>query len=247
MHLMLCSYSDAPALWAFEGLRAMGLNSLELVTTEMLSFTTHWEHRVGNTGCSLSFKRPDGRTFQDRNIGGVVNRLMAPPADAVAHAVPSDRDYALQEMSAFYLSWLQALPGPVLNRPTPQGLAGRWFHSSEWALLAHQAGLCAPAWRQTDSDRAEDGYASMAPAGVASAQVVVLDDELFGASAPAEVRSACVSLAKLSQTRLLGIDFYETRENPWTFAYATPTPNLQIGGPPLLRSLARIFENGERQ
>ena len=32
-------------------------------------------------------------------------------------------------------NWLNALPGPLLNQPTPQGLCGNWRHPSAWAVL----------------------------------------------------------------------------------------------------------------
>ena len=72
----------------------------------------------------------------------ILNRLIAPPETLVAQSVPGDREYAHQELTALYLSWLNAIPAPVLNRPTPQGLAGRWRHASEWAVAADEAGLC---------------------------------------------------------------------------------------------------------
>ena len=67
--------------------------------------------------------------------------MVAPATDLIGQAVTSDREYALSEMQAFYLSWLSAIPGQVVNRPTPQGLSGHWHHISEWALSAARLAL----------------------------------------------------------------------------------------------------------
>jgi hypothetical protein len=220
------------------------LSSCELVTGEMLAFSTAWEHRVGDSGITISFTLPDGRALGDRDIDGVLNRLMTPPHDLAEHAVPGDREYAQQEMMAFHLSWLNALRVPVLNRPTPQGLPGRWFHASELVMLAHRAGLQAPAYRQSGDDVEPGyGYASLAPIGARMVQIIVLDDDAFGAALPQDVRDGCVRFAKLAETRLVGVDLYHSPDRGWTFAHATPMPALQLGGDSLLRGLAQIFTN----
>lgn len=238
MHLLLCSASDFPGLWAYQGLRGAGLPSLEIITSETLAYCSHWEHRVGASGASVAFTLPDGRRVHDTQIDGVFNRLLVPPQELIDQAAPEDRDYALQENTALYLSWLYGLACPVLNRPTPQGLSGRWWHTSEWALLAHQAGFAVPAFRQTPDDPPERGYISLAPSDAAVTRVVTLDGEIFGTALPPSVHDHCTRLAKLSHTRLLGIDLFATPEDPWTFAFATPLPDLQAGGPALLECIA---------
>jgi hypothetical protein len=245
LYLILCSSTDLPALWACEGLRAAGIGPLTVITDETLSTAVRWEHRVGSGGSTVSFTTPGGATLTDGAIRGVVNRLIAPPQQILNCVAPADRDYALQEMTAFHLSWIHALRCPVLNRPTPQGLAGRWFHGSEAAIMANAAGFATPAYKQSDTDGAEAGYGSLAPPDAALSQVVVLDDEVFGANLPPRVRDQCTSFARLSQTRLLGIDLFRTPESDWTFACATPLPNLPLGGPPLLEKLARTLHNGD--
>jgi len=244
VHLLLCSTTDYPGLWAYQSLREIGLPSLEIITSDTLAYSSLWEHRVGAAGVSVSFTLPDGRQIRDTQIDGVLNRLLVPPQELIARAMPEDREYALQETTAMYLSWLHGLSCPVLNRPTPQGLAGRWWHASEWALLAHDAGFAVPPYRQAPDDPSDRGYVSMAPAGVAVTHVVTLDGRTFGAALPSEVRDRCSRLAELSQTRLLGIDLFPTTEDPWTFAFATPTPDLQAGGRELLACVAGALNGG---
>jgi len=243
MHLLLCNSSDFPGIWAFEALRGGGLPSLELITSETLARCSDWEHRVGLDGVRVSFRLPDGRLVEDGQIAGVLNRLMMPPQELISQAVPEDRDYAQQEMTALYLSWLHGLSCPVLNRPTPQGLSGRWRHASEWALAADEAGFAVPVYEQTESDLPELGYATFAPPDVPVARVIILDGEVFGGYVPPAVRHCCLKLAEICETRLLGIDLLSTLKGRWSFATATPLPDLQIGGHRLVAALARALKN----
>jgi len=77
------------------------------------------------------------------------------------------------------------------------------------------------------------------PVGVPTVGAVVLGDRVFGPSFPPEIRAACLRLAQLSKTTLLGIEFTASASgNVWTFAGATPMPDLRMGGEPLLNALA---------
>jgi hypothetical protein len=172
---------------------------------------------------------------------------MTPPQDLLGHAAEGDRDYALQELTAFYLSWLASLTVPVLNRPTPMGLAGRWLHASELVLLARAAGLPTPTWRQSADDAADAGYRSLAPPSAVTSQAIVLDEEVFGPPMPAATRRGCVALAKAVEARILGVDFFASAEDPWTFAHATPMPALQLGGPALVTHLAYVLRGRSYQ
>jgi len=244
MHLVLCTSSDYAARWAFRELLAFGLDSLELVTSEMLALSTGWEHSLGAEGVTTQFDLPDGRRVVSSEVRGVLNRLLGPPEMLVAQAVESDREYAQQELTALYLSWLYAIQAPVINRPTPQGLAGRWRHASEWAQAAHRAGLAVDTYRQSASDAPNKGYASFAPANIATETMIVLGGEAFGANVPGEVRESCRRLASLAETPLLGIDLYVEPDGGWRFASATPIPDLHIGGTALVSRLYHIFETG---
>jgi hypothetical protein len=244
MYLVLCSSIDIPAQWAHQGLLAHGLNA-RLLTADMLESATQWEHHLDSRTDSISFVLSDGQAISGKEIKGVLNRLMAPSQNLARRAVPADRDYALQETTAFYLSWLNSLSCPMLNQPTPQGLAGRWLHRSELTLFAHQAGLATVAYRQTGSDAPEAGY--QPSPSLNKTQVILLDGEVFGAPVPAAVADGCRNLARLLQTRLLSVDFHSTPQDPWTFAFANPVPDLQIGGLELVECLARALQNGGRQ
>src|SRR5262249_31990250 len=150
-------------------------------------------------------------------------------------ADPVDCEYASQELTAFFMSWLYALPQPVINQPTPQGLTGPWRHRSEWLWLASRAGLPTPFYRQTSHDhgdtRAWQGRLGSPDTAVQT--VFVVTDKVVGA-APPPILSSCQHLAKLAHTALLGIEFTAGAAGPWTFAGATPLPDLRLGGEALL-------------
>lgn len=252
MWIVFCSSSDYSGIWAFEGLQRKGLAPLELVTSECLSGARLWEHRVGAGGAHLKIGLLDGRTICTSRIRGALNRIGAPAPGLIAHAVDSDRDYATAEMQAFYLSWLNSLPGVVANKPSPQGLSGGWGHASEWAMRAARCGFKVPRYRQTDLDPAARGYASLAPEGSPVTSMIVLDGVgVFGPQVTENVTASCQALARMEKARLLGVDLYQDSAGDWLFAGATPTPWLPAGGEPLLDGLMTLLtssdERGERQ
>lgn len=247
MFLVLCSSIDVPAHWAGRGLQALGLEPLSVVTTEVLSSATQWEHRVSSMGECISFTLADGCIISDQSVRGVLNRLVAPAANHLNRTAIADRNYAHQELAAFYLSWLNSLSCPVVNQPTPQGLAGRFFHASEWTLLAGQAGLAVMPYRQNGNDLPGIGYKPLAPLNSKPVRVVVFGGQVFGFALPDSVQSGCCELATRSGTALLEIEFYATADHRWTFSSATPVADLTIGGTPLLQSIGRFLQSGAAQ
>jgi hypothetical protein len=238
MWLVLCDASDAPAIWAFQEMRARGITPLELVTADDLSLADYWEHRIVGGRASIRI-RAGNLDIDGGQLCGVFNRLYTVPIPHWRSAKQSDRDYVQQELTALFLSWLYALPCPVINRPTPQGLSGQWRPESEWVLLAHQAGLPVVPYRQSARDRIDEmkGEKRLVPAGALVQTVIVVGDATAGAAAPAPVVAACRSLAKISGTELLGIDFIAGQAGRWTFAGANPMPYLMLGGPALIQAL----------
>lgn len=251
MWYVICGTNDQPALWAYEGLKAAGLEPLELVNAEVLGSALSWDHRLENSGTGIEVKLPDGRTIRGKETRGVLNRLLMMFPPHLQAADPGDREYAIQEFSAFYCSWLYCLPGPVLNRPTPQGLSGQWRHISEWVYLAGQAGLPTAVYRKSSGDEVTDPVLEtrLVPYDTPVTTVFVLDGEVIGSSLPGEIRDGCRKLHELSGTGLLGIEFTHPTGTPWQFVGATSSPDLRLGGQPLLDCLKYIFERkqGERQ
>jgi hypothetical protein len=234
--LALCTSDDRPALWAADRLRARGLSPLVVLTPELLHYSFRWQHRLRNDAApSVEFTLADGQVIRGVEILGVLNRIAALPPSLVNRMAPEDRSYALQEWTAFHISWLSALPVPVLNVPVMQGLCGPWRHRSEWTWLAAQAGLRTAPFRQ-------DGAAEIAlhathddrSVSRAVQSVFVVDGRVVGNGLRPAVAAACASLGRLSRTRLLGISFDAAGD---TFIEASPRADLRCGGEPLIAVL----------
>jgi hypothetical protein len=242
MWLVLCPADDESALWAYQGLQLRGLEPLELVTTEALASGVLWEHRVGADGACISIRLADGRSIRDADVRGVFNRLVFAPSESLLLIHPVDRDYVQQELHSFFLSWLHALPRPMINRPSPTGLSGQWRHISEWIYLAARAGLPAPYYRQSSRDFTDGlGVAGRLPTAGPVHTVISIGGTLVGAPVPPSIGDGCRRLAGLAGTALLGVEFTMGPDGEWTFAGATPRPDLRLGGEPLLDALARAL------
>jgi hypothetical protein len=240
MWLVLCSAQDISGLWAFQGLQLRGLRPIELVTAEVLPYSLKWEHTLGASDPSISVTLMDGRVIKSGAVRGVLNRLTHVPLQHLAGA--PDYDYAVQEYTAFFMSWLFALPKPIINRADAQGLCGAWRHISEWVWLAGRAGLPTAHYRQRSTDQIDETVEMrrLHPYGTPTVGAVVVGERVIGPSFSPEIRAGCLRLAELSKTALLGIEFAASAsENGWTFAGATPMPDLRIGGEPLLNALAK--------
>jgi hypothetical protein len=246
MWLIFCGSSDPSGRWVYEGLKGFGVGPLELVYGEWLAIGSQWEHRVDNGGTHLKIALRDGRVLCSSRIRGAINRLLAPSPGIAQLAVDSDKEYAQAELHAFYLSWLHGLPGVVINRPTAMGLCGSWYHSSEWSYRASRAGLPVSVYRQSSQDAADLGYLSRAPEGAATQNLIAFRGEVFGGRLPEPMVRACAKLAQEADAEMLGIELYAAENGEWTFANATPCPDLSVGGMPLLERLAQALTQGGR-
>jgi len=233
MIFVLCNEIDASALWAAEALRRRG-HALRVVTDRELADADSWNHRLGRAGVDCEIRLAGRDVLRVSDMRGVLNRLSNVPAAWLGRYGGPDRDYAVQEMHAFYLSWLNALPGPVLNPPTPQGLSGNWRHLSAWTALAVRAGLPVQAFRQTS---AGDPAAAWQP-GAAPACLYVAGDRVVGRDDLVDAhRAACLRLSHAAGVRLLGIDFAPDVAGRWRMTGASVMPELIGGGEPLVSAL----------
>ena len=251
MWLTICSSSDTPALWAHHSLRTQGLEPLELVTTEMLGQGVRWEHRLGIKGASINLTLSDGREIRSESIRGVLNRVTWIPTEHLPYVHLTDREYSIQEFLAFFSSWLYAFPRPVLNRPRPPGLSGQLRHITEWIWMASRVGLHISDYEQTSvnlvPEIAFEGRCS--PTNAPINTVIVVSGHVIASKAPSDVREKCRRLADLARTELLGIEFSEGAESPWTFVGATTLPDLRLGGQAVLDKLMLVLrgETGEKR
>jgi hypothetical protein len=235
MRLLLCEPRDSSATWLVNGLAARDA-PLEMVTAAELLRAKRWEHRLGRMGAELEVELSDGRSFKSDALRVVINRIMGVPLDLVAVS-PADRGYAHQELQAFWLSWLQGLPCPVLNRPTALGLSGVWLGDAEWALRASRAGLPTAPVQLTSappgpSEPVEDAVAVLVAAGA-----------VFGPPSAAALAEECRALAAAVEADLLEVRLRRlgpAGSNDVCFAGATTLPDLRQGGVALLTHLARM-------
>ncbi len=244
MWLIFSAHNDRTARWAYQGLSTLGLRPLHFVSTESLVNTRVWEHRVGVDGAAIRITLPTGDTVSSADIKGVLNRISTPALAHTRHAVKADGDYANSELTAFYLSWLHALPCPVLNRATPQGLCGRWRHNSEWVALAAAAGLQVLPYRQSCQDAEGRGYEPLMASDGKGKSVIVLNGKLFGAEVSQETERSCIRLAEMAGMDAMGITLAATSAGTHVFAGASTLPVLELGGTPLLEHLFQTFGTG---
>jgi hypothetical protein len=158
--------------------------SARVVTARELS-TSGWQHHPIGTGDEV-LGLADGAVSATA-LRGVVTRVGAIGAPDLPHIVPEDRDYVAAEMSAFLLSFLHALPCPVVNRPTPMSLMGPGWTTQRWRAAAVAIGLPV-------AESAE------------GTSVTVVGDRCFG---PASLAQPALALA-----RHAGVELLTTRFSP---------------------------------
>jgi hypothetical protein len=231
--LVLCDSRDRAALWAHERLSALGLAPLELVTSGDLA-GAGFEHRIDEEGASTVITLTDGRAVRSAEVRGTLNRLASAPAADLARLPPGDRDYALQELHALYLSWLHSLPGSLLNPPDHRGLCGAWRPPSQWADLGGRAGLA------VRRDVFPTGLDEDQPGAPVGEDAIVVGEHVFSRLPLTPAATAgCVRLAALAGTPILGIRFEDAgSDRAEVLAWAGPLPDLRLGGEPLVEALA---------
>jgi hypothetical protein len=220
MIAVLCDAEDAPAQWAARALTERGLD-VDLVTSAELMHA-RFEHRVDADGGRTAIALPGGRRIDCGRLRGALNRLSRPRVDLLGAVRGADRGYAVEELWAFWLSWLRTLGGPVLNPASPAGLCGPRRDPWDWAARAALARLAVP----RDGTRVRRRRC-----------LIVCDGSVIGRSAPAEAIAGARALARAERCPLLGVWF----DDRWAFAGATAEPDLRLGGAALCDVLARTF------
>lgn len=154
MWWVFCSGDDDSGLWVSKGLRECGLAPLEVATCEHLATAVRWEHRISNSETLIEIELRDGRTLRSDQIAGVVNRMTVVPSSLIDVARADDRDYALQEFTAFFMSWLHSLPGTGAESSDGARVVGRLAPSLGVVVLGFQSGLRNPGLQPIEPSRA---------------------------------------------------------------------------------------------
>lgn len=231
--LLLSEPHDASAEWLADGLAAREV-AVEAVTTTELLGAKRWEHRVGCAGVQLEVELGDGRLIESGALHTVINRIVGIPIELLP-VTEEDREYAHQELYAFWLSWLEGLPCRVLNRTTPLGLSGPWLSNAEWAMHASRAGL------PTEPLRLDGRPPEPAHHLDDVVVVVVAAGAVFGPPGAAGLVEGCRGLAAAAEVEMLEVRLKPSSSSAGElcFAGATTLPDLRLGSDPLLDHLAR--------
>ncbi|MEE1752735.1 hypothetical protein [Streptomyces sp. SP18CS02] len=230
MWLVLCNPGDQAARWVCTGLRERGPTPVELVDAEMLTRSVRSAHSIEEGPARFETTLPDGRVLASDDVDGVLNRLTYAPVGHLVFASVTDSCYAMAEMSALVLSWLQCLAPVSVNRPSPLGLSGPWRSPAEWSLLAAGAGLRVAPLRLS-------GESPTTARNPVDRTVVVLGEHVFGGEAVPGLVPGCRRLARGAGADLLGVDLELDDRHGARFAGATLLPDLRIAGPPLIARL----------
>lgn len=240
---IFCPANDLPALWAYQGLKRRGLNSLEVYTPEALVYNRRLEHRLVDNETFTRIDLMDGRVFEGSEFHGILNRITSLPVEHFQSAVPGDRQYAAQEQQAVFLSWLHGLPGVLINRPGGRGLCGDFRSPAEWNWLAGGAGL--PTLRFHQSNLSPGDAQELPLSFDLIFHWIVLDCQIYGQAVqglPEGIMESLSRFSGLSGLRLFGVDFCHMPDGKLLFVSATPLPDLRLGGEALVDALAEALK-----
>ena len=178
-----------------------------------------WRHHVGETKAGTFVA--GGCVVPVKEIKGVLTRLPWVSESELPHIAPADRNYVATEMSAFLIAWLSSLDCRVLNRPSPQCLAGPNWRPEQWVDAATRLGLPVRPLRRGSRDPApppnghQDGH---------SITVTRIGQHCFGAEEPAQADWAR-RLADAAGVELLAARFDRSQDG-LRFAGADPWPDI---------------------
>jgi hypothetical protein len=240
--LVLCSGDDPAGLWSYLGLGRRGLAPLELVTPEALGWALGISHSIRRTGVFTEIELADGRRLVSTEIRGVLNRLTGIPPAVLGSLRLSDRDYAVQELHALHLSWLAALPVPVVNPPTPFAMAGLRLGTWEWMARAAGAGLPV-------ADRPPIPTGPPQPSTPGERSLLAVGEQVLApvgsrAAPPPRIVRGVRRLARSTGLPVLEARFATAGGEPWAFRIADPLPDLRRWGEPALCALHAVLRNG---
>lgn len=139
-----------------------------------------------------------GEPLPVSEISGVFTRLPQVMPQELLRIVPTDRGYVAAEMQAFLVAWLTALRCPVVNRPSPQCLAGPAWGRERWVYEAAALGM------PTVEIARNSEKSVLAPA--ITEVVTVVGDTILGAPEN-ELRAHAAQLARRTELTALAVSF----------------------------------------
>lgn len=246
---------DRTALALASGWRhRFGAASLMLRTATELCLAPRWVHRLGSVGTATDASDigfHDGTSLAGFAPDHILCRITRPVVGRWQR--PDDQTYAEAEMLALLLSALTAAGPRLVNRPTPECLAGP-APSPMQAAAALAAGLVPadsgasssrrhhppPPGAWLSADPGPTGLMRWQAAALRQQRVTIIGDRAL--NAPPGLAPACLALARQLSCRLLGIDLAEQADG-WRWLGIDPLPLLDARGvAALLDTLAMTFE-----
>jgi len=212
MLVIVANRQDELAHWLAERWHNHGAR----VLTCMDLSTLGWRHYLSSPNKSTAVV--GGQKIQMSEITGVLTRMPCVYEQELAQIIPADRSYVASEMTAFLHAWLSGLHCPVINRSTPNCLAGPNWRREQWVRLAAGAGIpVRPHLLKTttpDSAVPEES-------GV---EVIVVGNQTFGDAGP-ELTGWARQLAGAAGVDLLAVQFTSAKRGS-KFLNASLWPNV---------------------
>lgn len=237
--LILHTSADPLATTVAHHLNVRHPGQVAAVTLWDLQNARRWSHAQFNGQTRNELVLANGIALDlDETI--VFNRLTGITVPHYANASSEDRGYATEETHALALSWMKALPGPVINPATHAGLAGPYYDQLTWFMLAHRAGLPTPLVSFTSSLRRfprpnlvpvseyqlgqQEATLGEPPTGE-GLTVAVVGDQVVGTH-PITIREPLKALARLARVEFLEVYLNRVQgaQPRWVFNGANPVP-----------------------
>lgn len=233
MILVLAEPGDPVAAWVAAGLAGRGRPVLAVGADDLAAATT-WVHAVDTASSRLRATWTDGRRLDSAEVVATFNRLVAEPRPP-AGVAPADRGYAAEELRAFTLGWLASLPGPVLNRATPEGWSGAAPHPAAVHVRAATAGL--------PVDDLDDAVAPAVGPARPVQRALVVAGHVLGPPLARRHADGCHALAAALGLGVAGVDFVPSAagDGRWVVDRVDPRPDLRRGGVAALDALDRAL------
>ena len=196
-----------------------------------------WTIWFSDEGAKFKIELSDGREFTSDSVFGAINRICHLPSDLFSHFSKENQTYVESEFHALLLSFLNEIPGPVLNQPSPRWLAGYMAYDAEWKKMANESGL--PLYRSiwNTSDDSSIDYST----GQVKT-VIIVNNQTIPNSLDQATQRACLRLAERTNCKILEVYFEEIDQTKY-FLRATPFVNFQNGGKELVNTIRSLLVN----
>lgn len=213
MLLVLAHHDDASA-HAFAAVPDGAVRAM--TCAQLCDLGACWHMDNTGAGAPRISWRATRSTLDD--IHGVITRLTVISGKDLPHIIESDRSYVAAEMHAFMLAFLDALPCPLLNRPSPACLSGPALRFVQWQEHARALAIpVAPKLAQDDRSLAE---------GDSIVDVTVIGDQALGTN-DARLAQWSRALAARVGATYLGLRFHG-QDEAYHFVGADTFPRLEI-------------------